>query len=150
MNKKKLKEEICQLLLIGESTLKIAALDHMPTRQTIMNWLARDEEFAKEYVLAKATYAEILLEESLSIADDVQGDLTVDNDGNERVDHENIQRAKLRVDTRLKLAEKLAPRKYGKTINQNIGGTDGGAIEYRDLSQEQINDEIKRLLSKVT
>ena len=36
-------------------------------------------------------------------------------------DSEHVQRSRLRVDTRIKLLEKLQPRKYGAKVDMNHG-----------------------------
>src|SRR5258708_25521641 len=67
-----------------------------------MKWLAGREEQADRY-----------FEEIIEIAKDSSGDYTVDRNGEWVVDHENIQRSRLRVDALKWIASKLAPRKYG-------------------------------------
>jgi hypothetical protein len=56
----------------------------------------------------------------LAIADEAKGDVELVADGKggfvERVNHENINRSRLRVDTRKWMAGKLAPKKYGDRI----------------------------------
>ncbi len=67
--------------------------------------------------------ADALFDEALEIADDASGDWTVDKDGKKGVDHENIQRSRLRVDTRKWAAGKMAPKKYGDKLD--LGGSIG-------------------------
>ncbi len=66
-----------------------------------------------------------LAEEMLGIADDDSGDLVDDGEGGKRVDYENIQRTKLRVETRKWLASKFYPRYYGEKsqVDVNHSGT---------------------------
>ena len=81
---------------------------------------ARHEDFAHQYARAREEQADRLFEECLAIADDTTDDVVMVADGKggqvERVNHENIQRSRLRVDTRKWMAGKLAPKKYGDRI----------------------------------
>jgi len=67
---------------------------------------------------AREEQADRLFEECLAIADDTTGDVVMVGKGGqvERVDHGNIQRSRLRVDTRKWMAGKLAPKKYGDRV----------------------------------
>ena len=46
------------------------------------------------------------------------------SDGQTIVDHENIQRSRLRVDARKWAAARLAPRKYGDRVEHDVKGGD--------------------------
>jgi len=76
-----------------------------------MKWLAGREEQADRY-----------FEEIIEIAKDSSGDYTVDRNGEWVVDHENIQRSRLRVDALKWVASKLAPRKYGDRVEHDHKG----------------------------
>lgn len=67
---------------------------------------------------AREEQADRLFEECLAIADDTTGDVVMVGKGGqvERVDHENIQRSRLRVDTRKWMAGNLAPKKYDDRV----------------------------------
>ena len=56
------------------------------------------------------------------IADDASGDYVTTSDGKRTVDHENIQRSRLRVDARKWAAARLAPKKYGDHISHDVKG----------------------------
>ncbi len=88
--------KICRRLAEGESLRTICGDKTMPAISTVMGWL---------------------FDEALEIADDASGDWTADKDGKKTLDHEHVQRSRLRVDTRKWAAGKLvvAPyrRKYG-------------------------------------
>jgi hypothetical protein len=90
----------------------------MPDRRTVFRWLASRQEFCHHYSLAREIYLDAVFEECLEIADDATGDIVrhVTKLGRpiERIDHENIQRAKLRVATRKWMVGRLAPKKYGE------------------------------------
>ena len=111
-------QEICLRLSFGEGLVKICKDEHLPARQTVISWLFKHKEFADRYAQAREAQADFLLEELLDIADDTQGDTYTDAKGNVRVDHENINRSRLRVDTRKWVITKLAPKKYGDRVEE--------------------------------
>jgi hypothetical protein len=94
-----------------------------PDARTVRKWLQVHTAFRDAYSLAKKQQADLLFDECLEIADDSSGDRKVirKNDGSEQVvlDTEFVARSKLRVDTRLKMAGKLAPKKYGDKLDLN-------------------------------
>ncbi len=84
-----------------------------PSLRTFCRWLREDDATWRQYARAKAIMAELMASEILEIADDTQADSYVDDNGNIKIDHENINRSRLRVDTRKWLASKLMPKLYG-------------------------------------
>ena len=70
---------------------------------------------------------EALFERILEIADDSRGDWVEATDG-WRVNHENIQRARLRIDAIKWQLSKMYPRKYGDRITQEFSGTNGAPL----------------------
>ncbi len=83
-----------------------------------------------QYARAKELQAEYLLGEIFEIADDGTNDWMERQrqDGSVAVDHEHIQRSKLRVDTRKWAMSKMAPKKYGERVAMEHSGPDGGPI----------------------
>ena len=90
----------------------------MPSRRTVMRWLADPEhtDFRRGYELAREAFADRIFEEVLDIADDAGADWVASEDanGNSRTifDHEHVQRARLRIDTRRWVCARMAPWKY--------------------------------------
>ncbi len=70
--------------------------------------------------------ADALFDEALEIADEASGDWTTDKNGKLALDHEHVQRSRLRVDTRKWAAGKLAPKRYGDKIQHT--GEGGGPM----------------------
>lgn len=70
--------------------------------------------------------AEALLDEMFDIADDTSKDVIEEDLGdgivNTRVNHEVIQRSRLRYDARKWLVTKLNPKKYGDKVDVTSGG----------------------------
>ena len=92
----------------------------MPHRATVIKWLLKHKEFNDKYAQAREAQADFLLEELLDIADSAEGDMLLDKDGKPtgKVNHENINRSRLRVDTRKWVITKLAPKKYGDRVEE--------------------------------
>lgn len=113
-------DKICELLAGGKSLRKICLADDMPHKATVCRWLAIHPAFRDQYACAREVQADELFDETLEIADDGTKDFVkkTNADGSEydAVDHEHIQRSKLRVDTRKWMASKLAPKKYGEKV----------------------------------
>ncbi len=117
--------EICRRLAEGETLRSVCRDKAMPDKATILRWLAdkKKADFREQYVYAREMQADALFDEALEIADDASGDWAEDKDGKKVVDHENIQRSRLRVDTRKWAAGKMAPKKYGDKLD--LGGSIG-------------------------
>ena len=110
-------EDICNLLMSGESLLDISKRPGMPAQSTIYKWLNEQAEFSEKYARARETQADYFVDEMIAIADSVVADPAA------------VAKAKLRIDTRKWSASKLSPRKYGEKITQEITGKNGGAIQ---------------------
>lgn len=100
-------------------------------------WLAADPALSAAYDAAcaerdraRTDEADTYAREALAIADASEGDTYVGEHGERRVDYEAIARSKLRVDTRMLLAAKLAPSKYGARPEDASAGKI--VIEVRD------------------
>jgi hypothetical protein len=120
-----LAERICEI--ISESDRGIRTIckrhDDLPKPTTIMRWLKELPEFREQYARAKELQAEFIADQILEIADDSGDDIKVDDKGREYVDHDNINRARLRVDSRKWCASKLFPKKYGDKATLDVNQT---------------------------
>ena len=119
---------ICELIADGNSLRAICLLDDMPAKSTVFKWLAEQPTFSDQYARAREAQADSLADDILEIADDGKRDTYTDLDGNERTDHDVIARSRLRVDARKWLASKMAPKKYGDKMQQEITGKDGAPL----------------------
>ena len=92
--------DICTRLAGGESLRAICRDGAMPSFSAVINWLfdGEHDEFVAQYTRAREAQAEVWADEIVSIADEATGDTTTDKDGKEIVNHEHIQRSRLRVD----------------------------------------------------
>jgi hypothetical protein len=126
----------------------------MPSYRAVMEWLDRYPKFAQNYARARDIQVDLKAEEVVDIADDSSLDWITDQDGNRIVDHEHINRARLRVDARKWIAGKLKPKKYGDKLLHT--GGDGEApiavklsLDYSLLDAHELV-QLKRLVEKAT
>lgn len=115
----------------GKSLREVCRAEDMPSRPFVYEQLEEQKDFANRYARATEDRADKIFEEILDIADNAEGDIAELEDGREIVNHENIQRSKLRVDARKWMLGKMQPTKYGdrmqvdqKQTIVNIGNED--------------------------
>lgn len=132
---------ICEEIESGDSLVKVCSAEGMPNRSTVYDWLSRQEPefkaFADRYARAVEARAEKLAEDIIEISDNDSGDFgfkKVKNEDGESaevfIDKDNIQRAKLKVDSRKWVASKLFPKKYGDKVTNEVTGAEGGPISF--------------------
>lgn len=115
-----LASEMCERIACGESVRAVCKDKGMPVLSTFFLWLSKHDEFSKQYAKAKELSIEALAEEMFDIADNGGNDwIEVNGDSDSKsaykANGENIQRSKLRVDTRKWYLSKIAPKKYGES-----------------------------------
>ena len=125
-----LAERICTGLAAGSSLRKLCLADDMPNASTVHRWLDADDEFCKQYARACERRAESIIDEAYEIADDGRNDTYQLDDGSKKVEHDHIQRSRLRVDLRKWDAARLNPKKYGDKVRQEISGADGSPVKF--------------------
>ena len=122
------KEDILLRLANGESLR--SACKHHDIRHSAWLWAVQgDAELADQYARAKEIGLDAMAEEILEISDDGSNDWMerTGKDGESvgwALNGEHVQRSKLRVDARKWLLSKMAPRKYGDRVQQEISGGD--------------------------
>src|SRR5262249_5743607 len=112
--------QFCDLISHGKSIVDICKQDGQPSRDSVYAWMREREDFSDMYARAREERADLLFERIAAIAEDATGDYVKKEDGTLVVDHENIQRSRLRVDTMKWMASKLAPRKYGDRVEHDV------------------------------
>ena len=144
--------EICQRLAKGQSLSSVCELRHMPSLPTVYGWMKKSPFFFELYLRARDEMAHTLFDQCLDIADDASADLIPDDEGKVTVNTIAVTRAKLRIDTRLRMAGKLSPKVYsersetlgigGGTVNVQVNAM---TIDARTLDTDQ-RDSLRRLL----
>ena len=118
-------------LMAGESLRSICRDEAMPARSTVHLWIATNNSFSDQYARACEIRAEELFDEMFDIADNAQNDWMArhgEDDAGWQVNGDNIQRARLRVDTRKWALARMNSKKFGDKVTQEVVGKDGGPI----------------------
>jgi hypothetical protein len=85
--------------------------------------------FSDQYARALDARTDAMAEEILEIADDDSEDAVTDPEtGATRLNAEFVARSRIRVDTRKWLMARMAPKKYGDKVQQEVSGPNGGAL----------------------
>lgn len=99
-----------------DSIATICKRKGMPSKATIFRWKVEHPDFAAMYEAAKVEQLYCGIEECTEIADKAP------------TTPEGIQKAKLRIDTRIKVAQRLKPKEFGDKVDLNHGGQDGNPV----------------------
>lgn len=107
----------------------------MPSKGTVMRWLAENQSFQDQYTHARNAQADTIFDEIIDIADDGSNDWMRRNGQDEEpqwvFNGEAARRSQIRIDARKWMAGKLRPKKYGEKleveatishVNVTIGG----------------------------
>jgi hypothetical protein len=111
---------LVKLIAQGYTLRQIANLKGYPGLTLMLKWYAEKPEFRQKIERAKIELVERFAEDILDIADDAANDYVVKTTGSGKeyktVDHENVNRSKLRIETRKWLMSKLRPERYGDNM----------------------------------
>lgn len=129
---KKIGRQLCKII---ESTTE--SLPAMCERigiaySTVLSWRRNNAEFALMYQNALAVQMELLGHDCIDIADEEV----------EKNDMAAVGRNKLRVDVRLKLMEKLAPKTFGKQADVVINNNPNSG---QPMNENQFGQFLKKL-----
>src|ERR1700748_3712554 len=117
---------LCARLATGESLRKICSEEDSPSKTSVFRWLRSQEAFRDEYARAREEQAEHFADEMVEIADDISNDVTGEL---EMPNGGDVQRAKLRIETRKWIASKLLAKKYGDKL-QHTGSDGEGPVQF--------------------
>ena len=169
---KKLRDEICSRLADGESLRSICRDSHIPHRDTINRWIIEnrgevvkdgvvvEQGFYDHYSRAKDVCLDNMADEILEISDDGTNDYVkkLSEKGNEFVivDHEHVNRSRLRVESRKWYLSKLAPKRYGSenTIKHQQLDKSGNNIDPVssidiNIHSKEIADAVEKEMSRI-
>jgi len=137
--KESIVDHVCTEMAKGRAFRTIMLKDKdMPTDKTFHSWIDKSETYLRQYARAASKRADAIFEDILDIADDQEGDVYKDKDGNEQTNHNVIQRARLRVDSRKWMAGKLNPKKYGEAQLLKLGDHEGEEIKLNAIFSTDI------------
>lgn len=110
-------DKICAQITVGISLATICKEEGMPDPATVYRWMRVHESFRKNYEQAKSDQADYFVEEMMIIPDT-------------EVD---VQRARLKVDTRKWAASKFKPKKYGDSTQLRHADANGELLTFSTL-----------------
>lgn len=126
--RKDAKDVVCEQLMQGLPLHEICAMDMMPKESMVLRWVHTDKGFKDNFLGALRTRMLLESHNLTAIADGRERKVKIcDEDGNvisEEYLQEETKRAKLRIDTRLKLLEKLEPEVFGAKVETTLGLND--------------------------
>ena len=100
----------------------------LPSRKTFLEWLAKDKELSSHYARICDVRSDIIFDEMMDIADDGTNDYMTKMIGDgieiQVLNHEHIQRSKLRIDTRKWILAKMNPKKYSDKVDITSDGNE--------------------------
>lgn len=136
-----LANRICELISTNTCSLQRMCKenDWMPSFGTIFKWLhdKDKQDFFNKYAHAKRLQGELMVEELNDIADNTDEDYFLDDKGRVKTNHENINRSRLRVDTRKWIASKILPKKFGDKLDIT---TDGQKLTSQEFDLSKLSD----------
>ncbi len=125
-------DAICEQLALGRSLLQISQDPDFPGERTVYQWLEKHEEFAQKYARAREQQADRYAAEIVNLADTpVEArKVVIKPDGSEEITiGDAVERTRLQIDARKWYASKVAPKKYGDKVQQEVSGPNGAAVE---------------------
>ena len=150
---KKFVDEFCLLIASGHSIKKACAIyekisGEKRSPEQIYNAIGNPESygyFCEEYEKARVKRLMIFEDNLIDIADDATCDYCEGQNGRMIVDHENIARSKLRIETRKWLMAKLNPKRYGEKLEIESNNTNKLSIEEIHNQQAIVEEQIRKL-----
>jgi hypothetical protein len=128
---KELGDQICELLADGKTLRAACRQLGMADERSVRRWaLDADHPFAKQYEQARFVGYFAMADDIVDISDDSASDW-IEREGkdgkSERViDHENVQRSRLRTENRKWLLSKALPKVFGDKLE--LSGKDGRSL----------------------
>lgn len=118
--KEKLINTICERIAKGRSLRSVLKDNGMPCRQSFHDWVDEKKERIDQYIRAREDRADTIFEDIFDIADSQEGDTITLEDGKKITNHDAIQRARLRIDSRKWMLGKMQPKKYGDRLELEV------------------------------
>jgi len=109
----------------GRAVSRILREDEgMPASSLFWQWHLESEDLQEKVARARANGVEALMDETIVIADESQGDWRRSKDDDDEMEFapDHVQRAKLRIHARHQYAQMIAPRKYGPKLDLTSDG----------------------------
>jgi hypothetical protein len=125
-------DAICELISLGKSLLKICESSEFPAQSTVYRWIESNDDFREKYARARELQADYYSAEIIDLADKerICQKRVIKADGSEELTIlDQTDRTRLQIDARKWYASKLAPKKYGDKVQQEVSGPGGEPIQ---------------------
>lgn len=109
-----LAEAVCMGIMAGYGLRTVCASKGMPSPSMVYRWLHVNKQFREQYMRARDIQSHVLVDEVVDIAD------------NAMCEKDAIQKARVMIDARMRMAAKLNPKVYGDKID--LSSTDGSMV----------------------
>jgi len=119
--------QILALMYEGSSAIKACEKLGVPWG-TLWHWRKDHPDFAGRYDIAREACLDFWAEQILADAADESRDAPVFNGKGDSPSNTAVLRDKLKVDAKKWILSKLAPKKYGEKITQELTGKDGSSL----------------------
>jgi hypothetical protein len=132
-----MKDRIFELISTGSSIAEIAGTEGFPAQSTFYRKMADDDEFARFIARAREAQQDHEADYCIQLADSATP--------------EDYNVKKLQIWARQWRASKLAPKKYGEKVHQEITGANGGPLQSQTVTiTPEIENQIKRIAERST
>lgn len=132
---------ICDRISGGESLRSVCRDPEMPAKSTVLRWLREKPELRDRYVSARDDLMEYWASDILEIADDGTQDVMpgLNKFGDEVMvpNHANVQRDRLRIDSRKWLLSRLKHQVYGDRVGLEVSGEVAVKVDISSLSARE-------------
>lgn len=102
----------------------ICSDDHMPDVLTVWRWRHEREDFCKLIQRAREAQSEAMIDACQELADEA-AKVALDPECGSA----SVAAKKLAIETRLKVAARFAPEKFGDRVRQDVAGVPGAPLE---------------------
>ncbi len=140
MDKQAIKDEICDRLAGGESLIAICEDVHMPSTSTIFTWRRKDDEFCKEYDIARECQRD-------RWEDELREMVKATPEDDCKYGNTAVSRSKLEATTLMWMMSKRMSSVYGDKMNvEHSGGvTQKRIVIVRSFDEVEITDKRRGL-----
>lgn len=132
---------ICDCISRGESLSAVCRRPEMPHKSTVLRWLHDKPELRDRYVQARDDLMEYWASDIIEIADDGTMDTMpgLNKYGDEVMvpNHANVQRDRLRIDSRKWMLARLKPQVYGDHVQVEHSGEVAHRVDITALSARE-------------
>ena len=140
---------ICERIAAGEGLREICEDKDVPSKTVVYRWLAAESQFRDAYARARELQMESWADELRDIATDGSNDwivkINADGSTDRVLDHEHVQRSKLRIDTLKWLMSKFAPKRFADKVEVELSGT----VKVETLSDVELEAKAALLLARL-